>query len=84
VAYEFSIVASLCYPPQWGWATGDGNGQEGCWRSERFGVPSWTPFSETTIDDPYDLAFVLYSEPAVPAMETSWGAIKGLYVAAEN
>jgi hypothetical protein len=78
--YEFSIVGSLCYPPQWGWMTGDGNDREGCFRApEFFDVPDWTPFSETFLGRPYDLAFVLHGNQAVPALEASWGAIKHLY-----
>jgi hypothetical protein len=80
VTYELSIVASLCYPPQWGWATGDGDGQQGCWRSQLFGVPEWVPFTEVPPGlEPFDLAFAVYSEQAVPAMEASWGTIKHLY-----
>jgi hypothetical protein len=83
--YELSIVASLCYPPQWGWDTGDGNGQEGCWRSELYGVPEWTPLSDTPFGfEPYEFAFVLYRDLAVPIVESSWGAIKGFYVAPEK
>jgi hypothetical protein len=85
VVYELSIVASLCYPPQWGWATGDGNGQEGCWRSEFLGVPEWTPLSDTPFGfEPYEFAFVLYTDLAVPIVEKSWGTIKGFYVASER
>jgi hypothetical protein len=65
VTYSVSIQAVMCWPPQWFWATGSGNGSESCFRSEFFGHPDWVP-STTAVGAPYDHAFVLYSGSSMP------------------
>jgi hypothetical protein len=54
--YHVAIQADLCFPPQWGVATGVGNGDEAHFRGELFGFPDWTPVSEAGQDGPYELA----------------------------
>jgi hypothetical protein len=58
VRYHLSVQAVLCDPPQYGWATGEGNGLEGHFRSEVFGYPEWVPASEV-FREPHELAFHL-------------------------
>jgi hypothetical protein len=79
VKYHVSIQAVICFPPQWGIATGTGNGVQGSFKSALFGFPSWVPNS-TIFGVPYELALLLYAgETSTPTEEVSWSAIKNLY-----
>lgn len=60
--YHLSIQAVTCYPPQWGWATGAGNGRSAHFRSELFDVPEWVA-AEEIFPGPYEMAMVLHAEP---------------------
>jgi len=80
ITYHLSIQASLCFPPQWGWSTGDGNGVELHLRSIFYEFPDWTP-AEVVFGVPYDAAFLLYvsSGGGTPVAEASWTALKAHY-----
>jgi hypothetical protein len=78
VKYHVSIQAVLCFPPQWGIATGTGNGAQGSFRSALFGFPDWVP-SSTAFGLPHELAFYLYNTTTTPVVETTWGSIKATY-----
>jgi len=84
IAYALSILPELCFPPQTGWATAIGNGQEGCFRSAFLDYPDWVPISETFTGAPYELAFVLVTDDVVPIERGSWGRIKALYTGADT
>lgn len=77
--YLLSITSVLCFPPQWGWATGDGDGTQACFRSELFGFDQWTPIMEV-VGSPYEFAFyVIDEELGTPSAEHTWSALKALY-----
>jgi hypothetical protein len=79
VKYHVSIQAVVCFPPQWGIATGTGNGVQGSFKSALFGFPDWVSNS-TIFGVPYELAFLLYNfNTGTPTEEVSWSAIKNLY-----
>ncbi len=78
VSYHISVTAVFCFPPQYGSATGVGDGQQACFRSAFFGFADWTPATDV-FGVPYDLAFLLYNEPGTPTEEASWSSIKKLY-----
>ncbi len=59
VNYSLSIQAILNFPPQWGWATGTGNGKQGCFRSDYFSYSDWVPWGDVL--EPYEHAFVLFN-----------------------
>jgi len=63
ITYHLSIQAVTCFPPQWGWATGKGNGVPAHFRSELFDVPEWVTADEI-FPGPYEMAVVLHAEPA--------------------
>jgi hypothetical protein len=74
-----STTAVFCFPPQWGWGTGDGNGAEGCFRSAIFGVDDWVPMT-AVFGIPYELAFgVLVGDLPTPVSALTWGRIKSYY-----
>jgi hypothetical protein len=80
VKYHLSIQAVLCFPPQWGFASGTGNGAQGSFQSALFGFPTWVP-NTTVFGIPYELAFLLYNDDGggTPTEEASWSTIKNLY-----
>jgi hypothetical protein len=78
VSYHVSTTAVFCFPPQWGSATGTGNGQQMCFRSAFFGFPDWVP-GNVVFGVNYDLAFLLYNDGIVPTEDASWSSIKNLY-----
>jgi hypothetical protein len=77
--YWLSVQAVLVFPPQWGWASGDGNGV-GVWqRFPLLGFEDWTS-SEVAFGDVRDASFVLYNEDGVlPVEEKTWSSVKNLY-----
>ncbi len=77
--YSVSIVPTLAFPPQWGWAASpEGNGKQVCMRSEYFSYPDWTP-GDIVYGDLLETAFVLFNAGVVSVEEHSWATIKGLY-----
>jgi hypothetical protein len=77
--YFLSVTSVLCFPPQWGWATGDGDGTQACWRSPFFGYDDWAPMSDTH-GAPYEFAFYLLDEElGTPTTEHTWTTLKALY-----
>lgn len=79
VRYHLVVQATLCFPPQWGWATGDGNGEEGHFRGELFGYFDWVPLSVPFLV-PYDMAVVYYTGGSgTPVADTTWSGIKAHY-----
>lgn len=79
VPYHLAVTAVKCFPPQVGHATGDGDGQQACFKSEFFAFAAWTPAVDV-FGIPYELAFLLYnSGGTVPTEEKSWSEIKELY-----
>jgi hypothetical protein len=72
--YFLSVVAEHCSMPQWGWATGSGNGEYSWFRSEYFGYPEWTEGVEV-YGVHHELAFRLVGVP-VPVVNVAWGAVK--------
>jgi len=76
--YHLSIQAVLCFPPQWMWSTGTGNGIPGHMIFPLTGVPDWTPLPELGL--PPEVAFVLLERgDTVPVRTTTLGRIKALY-----
>jgi len=61
---HIAVVAEFCFPPQWGVATGTGDGAQGHFRSEFFGLPDWVPAIEV-FGTPYEVALVVYEEDSV-------------------
>jgi hypothetical protein len=80
VTYHLSIQASFCFPPQWGWSSGDGDGLQGSFRGALFGFPDWVS-ATTVFGVPYEFSMVLYNGdgPPVPTEEKTWSGIKSLY-----
>ncbi len=78
MCYGISMTAEFCFPPQYGAATGVGDGSEACFRSAFFGFSSWTPASDV-FGLPYELAFLLYYDEPTPTTATSWSTIKRMY-----
>jgi len=78
MTYHLTARPEYCYPPQWGAATGDGNGRQGHFRGELFGYPDWVPM-EQTFGVPYELAFSIRVDPPVPIEEGSWARLKALF-----
>jgi len=73
VQYWLGIQSVFCFPPQWGWATGDGNGVSSYQLFPLLGIDPWEPTG-------FDQAFLLYNEGApTPTEDATWSAIKGLY-----
>ncbi len=84
VDYCISITAVFCWPPQWYWGTGDGNGQECCFRSDFFGFPDWVPGSEGPGWPLYENAFALFNSGSTPTEDASWTTIKEQYRGTED
>ncbi len=59
--YHVSVIADACFPPQWGVATGTGNGAEAHFRSDFFGFADWTPATDV-FGIGYELALLRYVE----------------------
>jgi hypothetical protein len=78
--YWLSIYAVFCYPPQFGWCTGEPHWADCAnFKSEFFGFPDWTS-SELVWGICYDMAFVLYGPyNPNPVEEKSWGTIKAMF-----
>lgn len=66
VPYHFSLTAVFCFPPQWGWATGDGDASQAHFRSEFFGYPDWVTAEEAFLAS-YDMAWIVYEAHDDPA-----------------
>jgi len=77
-AYFLSVQAVLVFPPQWGWATGTGNGRECRFRSALFGHPDWVS-ATTAFGVDHELAFRLLNPDESPVEEASWGRLKANY-----
>lgn len=79
VTYHLGVQAVLCFPPQWGWATGAGDGIEGHFLG-LLGYPVWVPLSIPFLV-PYDLSMVLFDtgHDPTPVDDTSWSGIKRQY-----
>jgi hypothetical protein len=76
--YFISIQLALCFPPQWGIATGTGDDQGCCHEGDW--PPNWTWLRCTTIFGfPYEPAFALYTGEVVPTDTATWSRLKGLY-----
>ena len=80
VGYHLDVTAVFCFPPQYGHATGDGDGNEAHFKSDFFGFPDWVT-ATTVFGVAHDLAFILYNEEGAgtPVDETTWTGIKDLY-----
>lgn len=81
VGYHLGVTAVFCFPPQWGYATGDGDGAEMHFRSAFFGFPDWVP-GAVVFGTQWDMAFLLYNGDGggtVPTEDATWTSIKGLY-----
>ncbi len=71
--YYVSIVAILCYPPEWGWASAVLDEEVGCFRSALLGHPVW----EAVISK---RAFRLYDAGrSTPVERHTWGSIKAVH-----
>lgn len=78
MTYHLTTRPDYCYPPQWGAATGDGNGRQGHFRGELFGYDDWVRM-EQPFGLPHELAFSIRIDPPVPARDGSWARIKALF-----
>lgn len=76
--YWLEIGTALTYPPQWGWATGDGDGNDVWFAFPALGIAFWTR-GEALFGRPSNMAFVLFEEPDFPVSEASWSSVKALY-----
>jgi hypothetical protein len=78
VTYWLGIEAVFCFPPQWGWSTGTGDGVDVWFGFPLLGYPYWTPgvnvFGFTS-----DMAFLLFDGIGTPTKDTTWSTIKNLY-----
>jgi hypothetical protein len=76
--YWLSVQArDHLFPPQWGrLAAAWVEQRPAVFKSPHFAYPDWVP-AETVFGEAYDASVRL--DGYVPVMETSWGAIKGLY-----
>ena len=76
----FDITAIFCFPPQWGWANGDGDGVEMHFRSAFFGFPDWV-LGTVVFGNFREQSFILYNGDGggTPVDETTWSGIKDLY-----
>ena len=73
VTYWLVVQSVFCFPPQWGWATGDGNGAL-AW--QHFPLLGYDPWIQTA----YETAWLLYNDGGgTPTEEASWSEIKSLY-----
>jgi hypothetical protein len=79
VQYFVSVQARLHFPPQWGWATGVGNGREVRFRGAQFGYPDWVRGTVVFGVPAYDVAFRLLNTNDVPVRESTWSSLKALY-----
>ena len=80
VTYWLNIYAVYCFPPQFFWATADGDGTQGWFRSDFLGFPDWVPMDVANPGSPYELAFIQYNrEGSTPLEETSWAGVKEQY-----
>lgn len=81
VGYHLSVQAQFCFPPQWGYSSGDGDGLQAHFKSAFFGFPDFVTAS-TVFGVPYEGAFLLYNDGGggtVPTEDATWTSIKGLY-----
>jgi hypothetical protein len=80
VSYHIGAQAIFCFPPQWGYVSGAGDGQECCFRGELFGFPDWVT-ATTVFGIPYELSGVIYNGGGggTPVEDASWSAVKDLY-----
>ena len=78
MTYWLGVQAVFCFPPQWGYGTGEGSGSEIHFLSAFFGYPDWVPGS-VVFGVPYDAAFLLYNGGEVPTEDATWSEIKALY-----
>ena len=80
VTYWLNIYAVFCFPPQYFWATANGDGTQGWFRSDFLGFPDWVPMDVANPGSPYELAFILYDlDESTPFEEASWAGVKELY-----
>jgi hypothetical protein len=78
LTYWIGIQAVFCFPPQWGWATGAGDGVDVCFGFPFLGIPYWTT-GASVFGVTSDMSFALLSDGMIPTGATSWSAIKNLY-----
>jgi hypothetical protein len=79
VPYWISIQALFCFPPQWGWSTGTGDGTDVWFGFPLLGYPYWTP-GVSVFGFTSDMAFFLNSiGPITQARDMTWSTIKNLY-----
>ncbi len=77
--YWVSIYAVFCYPPQFGWCTGEPQWNDcASFYGPFFGYPEWTD-AVTVWGECYDMAFVLYGPGGSPVEEKTWGSIKAFF-----
>jgi hypothetical protein len=79
VTYWLGIQAVFCFPPQWGWSTGVGNGVDVWFGFPLLGYPYWTP-GVSAFGFTSDMAFLFFSECiGTPTKDTTWSKVKNLY-----
>jgi hypothetical protein len=78
VKYWLGIQAVFCFPPQWGWSTGSGNGVDVWFGFPLLGYPYWVP-GVSVFGFTSDMAFLLLNDIDSPTEDTTWSTIKNLY-----
>jgi hypothetical protein len=79
VKYWLGIQAVFCFPPQWGWSTGSGNGVDVWFGFPLLGFPYWVP-GAAVFGFTSDMAFLLtLGDIGTPTKDTTWSSIKNLY-----
>ncbi len=76
--YWLACRSQGCINPQYGQATGSGNGLEGAFQSAFFGFADWVPHT-SVFGIPYESAFRLRGDPVVPVESASWSRVKEMY-----
>lgn len=77
--YWLSVYAYFCYPPQFGWCTGEPPWNDcASFYAPFFGFDEWTT-AEIVWGVCYDMAFVLYGPSVSPVEDSSWGNIKAMF-----
>ena len=77
--YWISIYAVFCFPPQFGWCTGEPPWNDcASFYAPFFGYDEWTD-AETVWGECYNMAFVLYGPSVSPVEDSSWGSIKAMF-----
>jgi hypothetical protein len=77
--YWISFQAEFCFPPQWGWTTGSGDGVDVQFGFPLLGTPYWTA-GALVFGVPSDMGFFLLNETdGTPTEDTTWSTIKNLY-----